>query len=270
MKITGKLLQQGPLRYYATADMTVLAATPRGKFKLFRLLFGKDGSIYLPFPYLEAKRGVLAEVDPSSEPDPKTLDLRRTGVVVEEDVKFAHHSTGSVHFSKTKGTKEQALTLPGRSSFALSGEGRVFDLRFYWTLGLTTYDELKPGRTLPLIIPFSEHPTGLRVWGMWRRKSWLLASRENESMVVGPQHVGTNRATGARESFVFLGQPADFPHQEHLLLISYGIEPAPTGADVPTMLFWGGHDAQDDGTPTTTKMLAFMYPCNGPGQAARQ
>jgi hypothetical protein len=57
----------------------VLVTTQLGAFKLFKIMFGADGSIYVPFPYIDVKRGILSEADAATEEDPKTLQLRRNG-----------------------------------------------------------------------------------------------------------------------------------------------------------------------------------------------
>jgi hypothetical protein len=97
----GRLVTEDRLRFWTAPSTTVLVTTPLGAFKLFKIMFGEDGSIYVPFPYLDTKRGILTEADPATEADPKTLQLRRNGVVVDYDVKFAHHASGIVHFSKS-------------------------------------------------------------------------------------------------------------------------------------------------------------------------
>jgi hypothetical protein len=49
-KAQGQQTREGRLVYLAAASSTVIAATPFGHFKLFKVTFGKDGSIYVPFP----------------------------------------------------------------------------------------------------------------------------------------------------------------------------------------------------------------------------
>ena len=87
MSKTPKLVVEGRLRFATATDINVRAETPLGTFNLFKILFAKDGSIFVPFPYLQTKRGLLSETDPATEPDPKTVQLRRKGVVVEYDAK---------------------------------------------------------------------------------------------------------------------------------------------------------------------------------------
>ncbi len=116
-KPKGAVESEGRMRFHAAETSTVVATTPKGTFKLFKLAFSKDGSIHVPFPYLNAKRGVLSHADPAVEPDPKELHLQRDGVVVDYDVKFTHHSTGFSHFTK-RGPREEDELRDGGSEIA--------------------------------------------------------------------------------------------------------------------------------------------------------
>jgi hypothetical protein len=253
-------MQEGRLRYHAASTTTVVAATPLGAFKLFKITFGRDGSIYLPFPYLETTRGVLSEADPATEPDPKTLSLRRNGIVVDYDVKFAHHVSGVVHFSKTG---EEDL-LPQRRSFPLSGPiGRVFDFHVFGLKGFATVDGKKAPKDLRLAFRFSRHPPNLHVWGEWRRKQDILENTEDKTSAVGPSTEATRRGDGTTCSFLFLGQPTGYPLRDHLLLISAEEIPNAEGADVTTSIFMGGWDRHEGAPPWSPRMLVFLYPVSG-------
>lgn len=261
MKVGPSVIQEGPLRYYAAADTTVLAVTPLGKFKLFRIIFGKDGSIYLPFPYLDTKRGQLSEVDPAIEPDPKTINLKRNGVEVTEDVKFSHHTSGIVQFSKTGG---QDL-LPRRQSFRLDGPiGKVFDLHVYWLHG---FDQVKPKKARgTFLLPFQlldRHPTSLHVWAEWRRKKDITDNLEPGGTWLGPGVSAIARQSGKEVRFLLLGQPSSRPLRDHVLMLSVEEVVHADGADVPTMIFLGGYDHHEGAAPASQKMLAFMYPVGG-------
>jgi hypothetical protein len=259
-KVKGSVVQDGRLRYVAAGTTTIVAATSLGRFKLFKLMFGSDGSIYIPFPYLETKRGLLSEVDPASEPDAKTLDLRRGGVVVEYDAKFSHHTSGIARFSKSG---EQAI-LPRRRSFPLTGpNGLVFDFRLFWLRGFEIIDRRAASKDLLIELSFDNHPTSLRVWGEWRTKADILASTVGTSASVGPRSLAVRRVDRARVPFIFLGQPRGFPLQDHVLMISATEIPHADGANTPTAIFMGGWDVHDGAGPATPKMLVFLYPFAG-------
>jgi hypothetical protein len=137
-KPKGEIETAGRLRFYATEKLTVVARTPKGAFSLFKVVFMKnDGSLFVPFPYLGERRGILSELDPTTEPDPKTLNFARSGVIVDYDVKCSFHTKGRVHFSKS-GEKD---VLPGRTGFPLTGPiGRLFEFRSYGLEGFEPID----------------------------------------------------------------------------------------------------------------------------------
>ena len=77
----------------------IAVETPSGKFKLFQILSGRDGSLFIPFPYYKHSSGLLAE---------RTLkggqkypsDLNVAGPLTMHHVKYAHHVDGEAHFSQ--------------------------------------------------------------------------------------------------------------------------------------------------------------------------
>ncbi len=143
--------------------------------------------------------------------------------------------------------------------------GRVFDFRFYKLRG---FEMVGRGTALadpPLVLDFPKrHPTSIRVWAEWRRKSVIVDNSDTSDGFVGPTSNAILRATGGKVKFVFLGQPANSPLREHLLLVSVHEIPDADGADKPTAIFMGGWDNHDGVPPATSKMLVFMYPYDGP------
>jgi len=256
----GKLVTEGRLRFWTAASTTVLVATPIGAFKLFKIMFGGDGSIYVPFPYLDTKRGILSEVDPATEQDPKTLQLRRNGIVVEYDVKFAHHASGVVHFSKS-GMKD---VLPRRHSFPLSGPiGRLFEFYVYWPQGYKAFDRTERRRNFTVRYTFSDGPpAALRVRAEWRRKADIVASIDprETTEVIGPAPLSIAQSTGIEQRCILLGQPQGSPLQDHVVMLFAEPIPVAAGADSATGIFLGGWDAHENKSPETARMLVFLYP----------
>lgn len=266
-KPKGRIITEGRLRFGAAESATVVAATPLGRFKLFKILFDKrDGSIYVPFPYMVTKRGLLSEVDPSAGANPRVLELATNGVVVDYDVKFAHHTSGQVHFSKTG---ENDL-LPRRFSYPLATAiGRVFEFHFFGLAGFETVPPAQKVRDAQITLGFERHPTSLSVAAEWRRKKDILDNTETPTAQAGPQSQAIRRSDGAQLKFLFLGQPPGYPLQEHLLFISFAEIANAKGADKPTTIFFGGWDAHEGKAPETQRMLTFMYPYEGPDRASK-
>jgi hypothetical protein len=266
MRADDTIVTEGNLSYYRAQSTVVSVQTSMADVKLCRIQFGSDGSIYIPLPYLNAKRGLLSEIlDHPSSQAPFTYDLAKNGVTVDYDVKFSHHSSGVVRFSKTG--KQDAW--PRRRSFPLSSEiGLLFQLQVHLLSGLKWVT--KPERNdLPLTFSFPDtHPVGIKLIAHWRRKSDIRASVHPAGESVGPRSEGIHKPTGAVHRWAFLGQPAASPLNDHVLMLAVEPVAAIDGADVPTMVFLGGFNPHEI-TPSRPRYdsvgcLAFMYPCRAP------
>ncbi len=273
-RITGErqfVVEENGLEYYAARNSVICAHTPSAQAKLCRVTFGSDGSIYVMFPYLAAKQGVLSVLeDPAPSSGPVTYDLGQNGVTVLTDIKFAHHRSGTVHFSKTNGP----LLLPEKQSFKLEGSiGRVFDLFVYWLRGFKRFT--KPDRsTLKLQVDFATaEPVGLRISAEWRRKRDILDNAVGDGRApIRASTLMMHQRTKEVSYTALLGQPAGLPLRDHVLLFTAKPQPFPSGADVPTMIFLGGqddHDVTDGGElPYPRRFLAFMYPSGAASRLA--
>lgn len=251
--------------YFRGADVVLCVRSPLARVKLCRLKFGRDGSIYVSFPYLREKRGILSVLrDALGSTGRRTYDLRSAGVVVPVDVKFSHHASGVAGFSLTGLDKR----LPRRAGFPLAtGTGPVFQLHAHLLSGFTWLEERKTKkRDLVLGFDFTNrHPFAVRIEAHWWQKSVVAANTfggggEATSRGPGPRVEAFDKKTGRPRYFLFLGQPADHPLQDHVLAVTIEPIPVPSGTSTPGMVFIGGFERQEDGDTTA---LAFMYPYTG-------
>lgn len=258
---------EGRLRFYRCDKAVILAKTPMGAHKIARITFGKDGSIYVQFPYLDKKDGVIAElpVDPDVE-GPVTYRLGDLGTRVATDVKFSHHASGEVRFSKTG----HRITAPTRQSFPLDGPiGRVFELSLFDLTGFAEFSTTKKN-TAYLGFNFPDGADGLVLRAQWRRKADIVANIHPPGQMAGPATTAVHRRTGIEEAIYFFGAPLDRPNQDHVLVItSAPVEPA-KGADRPSMVFLGGWDPHEQAPGEEPRRLgnclAFLYPIDVPEQ----
>ena len=248
----------------------IVLGTPLATFKICRISFGKDGSIYVSFPYCKEKTGILNELQPpEGATGPITYDLGQGGKRVSTDTKFSHHRSGIVQFSKTGSVRDA----PRRKSFPLDGPiGHVFDLYVYWPAGFDLLEKPKKN-DLHLAFRFRDrHPVAVHINAQWRRKVDILANTDPPDGRVNPQTEVMHRKSGLASRVFFLGQPKGYPLRDHLLMISGGeIEP-PTGADRPGMVFIGGWNTHEEvgGSSNPRKdALVFMYPAGGRAAAEK-
>ena len=262
------ILTDGPLRYYAAENTVVFVQTPIARLKVCRIVFGRsDGSIYVDFPYHVAKEGLLSEVFlPLRREKPITLDLSEHGTYVTTDVKFAHHTSGEAHFSKTG----KATALPARQSFPLpSSMGAIFEASIFWLHALTELDQIK-GRDAHIGFRFEEPSIqSVVVRAEWRRKSDISANREVPLRVLGPETTGVHRSSGAVTFFRMLGQPRGFPLQDHLLLVTASPIEMVNPEQEPSIAFFGGWNEHEQTPENPDRQrhtcLAFMYPARRRG-----
>lgn len=114
----------------------IAAETPSGKFKLFQILCGRDGTIFVPFPYYEHSSAQLSEE--TMEAGRKfPSDLSVSGPLTLHRVKYTHHVDGEAHFSQDG----KILTKIRRRANALpSHGGHIFTVQLQ---GLADFQRLK-------------------------------------------------------------------------------------------------------------------------------
>jgi hypothetical protein len=202
---------------------------------------------------------------------PLTIDLKEHGRVSTHQVKFTHHPTGEVLFSKTGRVRSEIR----RQSFPLSGPiGHLFQLHAYWLSGFELLSEERLKRK-KLYLPFrieAKIPAGIVLSAQWRRKAAILDNVEAASArsTVGPAPKALDRPTGKRTQLFLLGQPANSPLQDHLIVIECDEAPPPSGVEASTMILMGGwdpHEVQEPGlkpSAPATGFLTFMYPAGRP------
>jgi hypothetical protein len=71
---------------------------PSGHFKLFQILCGRDGSLFVPFPYYEHSTAQLIEHTLRAGQVPSSVNV--CGPVTLHHVKYTHHLDGEAHFSQ--------------------------------------------------------------------------------------------------------------------------------------------------------------------------
>lgn len=252
----------GSLRFYATAHTVLVVRTPEAAYKVARVSFGRDGSIYVQFPYCREKAGWVGVLPiEAGQAGPVTYTMRDHGAPVSTDVKFAHHASGEVHFSKTG----HDVPRTRRQSFPLGGPiGHVFHLQVFRPAAFTRIEKRDKGALyFELDFRFGA-PTGAGWRAEWRRKRDVVDSIHPPGGVAGPATTIQHRATGVQERVVLVGQPPGYALRDHVLLLTGGADPLPAGVDGPGMAFLGGWNAHEVASPGDGAdlggCLAFLYP----------
>lgn len=262
----GGIVQDGRLRYYGYTDFVLLVATPDAAFKIARITFGRDGSVYVQFPYCVEKEGWIGVLPiPPGREGPTTYTLSEHGSFVPTDVKFAHHTSGVVHFTKTG---DDRVPRTGRHSWPLTGPiGQLFSLQ---VLEPERFEPLKKAdkKAMHLAVRMPRAAATLGWYAEWRRKKDFEQQIHPPGGVAGPVTRVQSRATGEVNEVFFLGQPEGFGAQDHIIVLTAGTPKAPDGFSGPGMAFLGGwdmHEVREVGEkPDLKGCLAFIYPAHPP------
>jgi len=124
------------LNVLRSGKFVIAVETPSGKFKLFQVLCGRDGSLFVPFPYYKHSSAQLSEETvEGGRKYPSDLSVK--GPLTMHRVKYTHHADGEAHFSQdgkilTK-IRRRANSLPAYG-------GHIFTVQLQ---GLSDFQPLK-------------------------------------------------------------------------------------------------------------------------------
>ena len=230
--------------------------------KVLQVVFGKDGSLFVTFPYFRHRIGLLSSATIKGTGRPESqIDLTMGGKIASNDVKYAHHSDGEAHFSQDG----KVLTHIRRRSVALDRqEGHLFTVLIN---GLEAFDRAARSRddgkisarrtVLTFQLPADANPAGtLKIVGRRYNASSLRFAKADAS--VGP-FVVTKDPEGHVSQGAILASPAD--SAQHVLLVTGGVIPR-IGTDPELLIFHGGFDPREVMLDTSREagLLIFRVP----------
>ena len=113
------------------------------RVKAFQIVFHKDGSFFISFPYFRHRTGLLSISSiPANGSRESQVNLEHGGRVTSHLVKYSHHVDGRAHFSQDG----RIFTTIKRQSVALDKQdGHIFSLLIQGLSALDpAHDELHP------------------------------------------------------------------------------------------------------------------------------
>jgi hypothetical protein len=243
------------------SDRVVVTLTADGhRHKIFQIVFAKNGSFYVTFPYFKHTEGLLAEVTVHGPPGAQTLiDLADKGKVASHLVKYSHHIDGEAHFSQDGKVK----TVVRRQSVPLAEQqGHIFTLliqglRAFESLGTAKENAVSFKRTTLTFDIRDRFPKAVRIIGRWY---WIEdLPVDPRPPVFGPQIQAIDPDGIVHNAFI-VGNPHDKKHVLVLTCIPQdSISPAHD-----LMMFMGGFDPSSRvrNSKRPTRFLAFLYPAD--------
>lgn len=238
----------------------VTIQTPRGRYKVFQLFFGRDRSLFVNFPYFRHRTGVLAAAKiPGNGQMTSQVDLKVGGKVASHLVKYSHHPDGRAHFSQTGKVRTEIK----RQSIALDSQwGHIFTVQIQGLEGFDKADDSKdvgvsPKRTtITFSISDLPEPYAVKFVGRWFDISKLPLDSDARSPV-GPC-LNAQDPDGRQQSGVLVASPHE--NARHVLLLTGERIPL-LGPDPEILLFFGGFDAREimNDTAKEAGFLVFSY-----------
>jgi hypothetical protein len=225
--------------------------------KAFQIVFGRDGSLFITFPYFKHRVGLLSSSSiPATGTRRSEVNLEKGGKVTSHLVKYSHHTDGTAHFSQTG----KIITAVKRQSIALDKQhGHIFSLLIQGIHALDVADPIKDSGVSPkrTVVDFQVEPSdAIKFVGRWFDVNKLRF--DNPTPTIGPTLLTRDRDGVQRNACLFAGQHAN---ARHVLAIT--CEKIPTlGAEPERFLFYGGFDPSEIMTDPKEPagFLAFLYP----------
>jgi hypothetical protein len=225
--------------------------------KVFQVFFGRDGSLFVTFPYFHHRTGILAAATiPANGTLTSQVNLAVGGKIASHLVKYSHHPDGRAHFSQTG----KVFTAIRRQSIALDLQhGHMFSLLAQGLAGFHAVHPVNDAGVSPkrAVIEFSvEQSEAVKFVGRWFDVNSLRFSGSATS--VGPvlpiagQH-------GNQRLACLVASP--YANSKHVLALT--CEPIPIlGSETEILMFYGGFDPSDTMLDPMKEagFLAFLYP----------
>lgn len=224
------------------------------RVKAFQIVFHKDGSFFISFPYFRHRAGLLSISSiPANGLRESQVNLEHGGRVTSHLVKYSHHVDGQAHFSQDG----KIFTTIKRQSVALDKqEGHIFSLLVQ---GLTALDAAQDElmSTKRAAIEFAmEPPKAVKFVGRWFDVNSMRFS--NPTPTIGPVVPGLD-PDGNQTDQIFTASP--YANAHHILAIS--CVPIPSlGPEPEIFVFYGGFSSREIMTDVGKEagFLAFLYP----------
>lgn len=261
------------LRFLAAPRATVTVGSYDAEYQICQITFARrDGSIFVQFPYLGKKAGLLSIARfPADQSGSVTLAFGEHAKTTSHLAKYSHHPDGVALFSQDGKVKSEVR----RESFRLDGPlGHLFQLHAYHPSGFTRFDQAKrrAGRAYLRNVFQDRLPGAVTIRAEWRRKQSIVDNIQPLGGVSGPLSRVESRLTGERFMVHFLGAPEGYPLQEHVLMVTVAPTVELASFDEPSIVFLGGYDhhevAETGMSAHQTSCLLALYPIGAHAELA--
>jgi hypothetical protein len=227
--------------------------------KAFQVFFGKDGSLFVNFPYCRHRTGLLScATIPATGRQEAPVNLEIGGKITSHLVKYSHHPDGRAHFSQDG----KIFTAIKRQSIALDRQdGHMFTVLIQGLGGLDAVDDGWPDSFLSAkrgAVTVEVHTSeAVKVVGRWLDLAKLQVN--NPTDTIGPA-IATFDSKGVERMGCLIASPYN-NDCGHVLLLT-GEEIPKFGVLPEVFMFCGGFDPQETMVDANKEagFLVFTYP----------
>jgi hypothetical protein len=252
--------KRAELKRYQASQFVIIVQIDACRYKVLQVVFGRDGSLYVSFPYFDNDQGIVS-IGTLSELSPKTtVKLETTGKVTTNKVKFSHHLSGDVQFSQTGKVK----TAMKKKSLPLNeAQGHIFT---FHAQGLHHFEadpknsDMAPSlKRTELSFRFEGvTPSAIKIVGRWYEEKNFMSRSKGSSF--GPL-VLTQDPEGKRYSMFLIGPPESNPLHDYVLVLTCEETSLMDSEREATMFFIGGFGkSRDESLYQRETFLCASYP----------
>lgn len=247
------------------AEKYIMVTRKKRPNKLFQIIFGKHGSVFVNFPYFENSKGMVSLVKyPSNTRVPIDLSLVDGGKVTSHLVKYSHPPDGRAHFSQDGKVRTQIR----KNSVPLQDiNGHFFTIQLQGTDSFEKLDrkDYKSGSLKQIVnLPIGpREPPAIKIVGRLYSIDELKSRRFILPVSGSFGHVIEIVSTsGGRNRGFLLAPPLNNPSQDLILILACEIIPKIDAQENAALTFMGGFDHHDTihNTSVETSYLALSYP----------
>jgi hypothetical protein len=266
-------LGQDGLRAIRSEKIILVTSFSNHRSKILQIIFWKDGSIFIDFPFFSHSDGIVSLVTyPANANPPIDLSLLDGGKATSHLVKYSHHPDGKAHFSQDGKvfTKIKKICVPLEKI-----NGHLFTVQIQGLASFHQFDAVREKTSNPLKKTFIEAvfsgkpPDAIKIVGMIYSRR-IIRSRSTGS-IIGPV-MPTLNPQGAKRDACICSSSIENPNSDLNLLLMCESIPRIDKDNVAALSFVGGFDDKfivEDRTKDTT-FLAFTYPMDNINKLAEQ
>jgi hypothetical protein len=243
------------------------------KYKIFQIIFGSDGSLFVNFPYYLNSEGLVSLVKyPKNIEQPTDLNLEPGGRVTSHLVKYTHHLDGEAHFSQDGLVKTEIR----KKSIPLHGvNGHIFTTQLQGLKNFKSTNIRESSSIKRMILTFNlgdSEPDAIKIVGRIYSSEQVINRFRSKFPVseIGP--IAPMIVRGKQYSAPFLSPPIHNPSDNYILTLTCEKVPKLDKQESTTLTFIGGFDSHDliNNLSADTTFLALCYPISNYEECKKQ